>query len=383
MKLQVNPHGVLRSSVGSFFVTPFFVRSLSDKKWRDKKWSLFVFSMICIPWSTIALAAEPQWQESSTGSTASLRGVAVANHTSTGKPTLWASGSKGTILVSNDIGQTWQSISPAAYPELEFRSLHAWNERQAIVASAGTPAIVLKTDDAGQSWREVHRDAHPKAFFDGLKFIDDRRGVLFGDPIDGRFTVLTTQDSGETWQAIARDTLPETREGEAAFAASNSAMIVAAPQSIWIGTGGCESPQSRVLMSHDFGKSWQAKACPLISAPASGIFSLALTRDGQTLIAVGGDYRPEATSKTTGAILKDRDGNFSLPSQPPSGYRSSVVFAKDHFVATGPAGTDVSADGNQWIKQSDVGFHALAVLPTGQVAAVGSNGRFGVLSKVR
>ena len=372
LKLPVKPHGPSYSSPRSFFG-----RSLSDKKWN------LVLFMICIPWSSVVLAAEPQWQESSTGSQASLRGIAVASHTVTGKTALWASGSKGTILVSNELGKTWQAIGPAAYPELEFRSLHAWNERQAIVASAGTPAIVLKTDDAGKSWREVHRDAHPKAFFDGLKFIDDRRGVLFGDPIEGRFTVLTTQDAGETWQAIARDALPETRDGEAAFAASNSAMIVAAPQSIWIGTGGCESPHSRVLISHDFGKSWQVKPCPLVSAAASGVFSLALSRDGQTVVAVGGDYRPEAQSTTTGAISTDHGGNFSLPAQPPSGYRSSVVFVKDKFVATGPAGTDVSADGNRWSKLSDVGFHALAVLPTGQVVAVGSNGRFGVLNTPR
>lgn len=376
MKLIIDPHGSSYRSA----VCAFFVRSSSDKNCQDKRWTVSVLISIFLSWSSGVFATEPQWQESSTGSAASLRGIAVGTHAANGKPAIWASGSKGTILISQDMGHEWQSIGPTSYPELEFRSLHAWNERQAIVASAGTPAIVLKTIDAGKSWREVHRDAHPKAFFDGLKFIDDRRGVLFGDPIDGRFTVLTTQDAGETWQAIARDALPATRDSEAAFAASNSAMIVAAPQSIWIGTGGSESPQSRVLISHDFGKSWQAKPCPLVNSAACGLFSLALSNDGQTLVAVGGDYRPEAQSETTGAISKDRGGNFSLPTQPPSGYRSSVVFVKDRFVATGPAGTDTSTDGNQWIKLSDTGFHALAVLPTGQVVAVGSNGRFGVLN---
>ncbi len=192
------------------------------------------------------------------GSQASLRGLSVTAHSTTNQPVVWASGSKGTILITSDLGKQWQSVGPAAYPELEFRSLHAWNEQSAMVASAGTPAIVLKTTDAGKSWREVYRDAHPKAFFDGLKFIDEKRGVLFGDPIDGCFTVLTTEDAGESWRMVTRDALPAAREGEAAFAASNSAMIVAEPGSIWIGTGGCNSPHSRVLVSHDFGKSWSA-----------------------------------------------------------------------------------------------------------------------------
>lgn len=344
---------------------------------------LFVLVVVAVASVLMGMctADEPQWQESNTGSSASLRGLVVATETATTATTttaIWATGSKGTVLLSNDLGKSWLSVGPAAYPELEFRSVHAWNDRQAMVASAGTPAIVLKTDDAGKTWREVHRDPHPKAFFDGLKFIDQRRGVLFGDPIDGRFTVLTTSDAGESWRTISRSALPETLKDEAAFAASNSAMIVAAPASIWIGTGGATAEQSRVLHSTDFGKSWQVTLCPLTSSASSGIFSLALSKDGNTLVAVGGDYRPDARSLTTGALSIDRGASYSLPKQPPSGYRSAVVFSKNQFWATGPGGTDYSPDGNHWTKLSETGFHALAVLPDGKIIAVGSNGRFGI-----
>ncbi len=296
----------------------------------------------------------------------------------TDAPALWASGAKGTILLSNDLGRTWQRVGPTNFPELEFRSLHAWNSREAIVASAGTPAIVLKTADAGRTWREVHRDPHPQAFFDGLKFIDSQRGVLFGDPIDGRLAVLTTKDKGESWQAVARESLPATRQDEAAFAASNSVMLVAKPESIWIGTGGSIADQSRVFVSHDFGKSWQVKPCPLASAASSGIFSLAIADDQRTLVAVGGDYQPDAKSSTTAALSIDGGESFSLANQAPMGFRSAVVFTKDLFLATGPAGTDYSSDGQVWRKLSDVGFHALAVLPDGRAVAVGSSGRFGI-----
>jgi photosystem II stability/assembly factor-like uncharacterized protein len=334
--------------------------------------SLLMTSVCCV-------AGEPRWNESRTGSDASLRGLAVAQHAQSSQPVIWASGAKGTILLSSDLGQTWQKIGPPQYADLEFRSLHAWNERQAIVASAGTPAIVLKTEDAGKSWREVHRDEHPKAFFDGLKFIDDQRGVLFGDPIDGRFAVLTTSDAGQTWRSVSPDTLPPTRDGEAAFAASNSAMIVAAPSSIWIGTGGAVSDHSRVMVSHYFGESWKALPVPLLSSASSGVFSLALSAERQRLVAVGGDYQPDAKSATTGAISTDGGETFTAPAQPPLGYRSSVVYANDRFIATGPAGTDYSKDGSSWTKLSDTGFHALAVLPDHTVIGVGSAGRFGLL----
>ncbi len=168
------------------------------------------------------------------------------------------------------------------------------------------------------------------------------------------------------------------QEAEAAFAASNSAMTVAPPQSIWIGTGGAKSDTSRVLHSHDFGQSWQVSSAPLHSGPASGIFSLAYWSDKQLLVAVGGDYRPDANSLSTGAYSKDQGKTFQTPAKPPSGYRSSVVLAHDRLIATGPAGTDSSSDGQSWQRISDIGFHALAVDPDGQVLAVGSDGRFGV-----
>lgn len=330
---------------------------------------LFVFSPMETAWSD-----QPVWAESSTGSSSSLRGLVVASADSS----IWASGSKGTILRSNDLGRTWHFVGPAAHPELEFRSLYAWDERHAIVASAGTPAVVLKTKDAGKSWREVHRDAHPKAFFDGMKFIDSKRGVLFGDPIEGRFVVLTTRDSGETWQAVERQVLPDSLTEEAAFAASNSAMIVAEPATIMIGTGGYRSAHSRLLVSRDFGSNWQVKECPLASSPTSGVFSLALSSDGRTLVAVGGDYQPDAKSSTTAALSNDDSMSFTAPLKPPSGFRSSVVFARGKFLATGPAGTDFSNDGSTWIPMSNSGYHAMAVLPDGRIVAVGSSGRFGV-----
>ncbi len=168
------------------------------EKSREIVWALWLTLLI----THMAPGQTSAWQVSPTGSSASLRGLAVANQSTGSQPVIWASGSKGTILVSVDRGQSWKNVGPAKHAELEFRSLHAWNEKQAIVASAGTPAIVLKTTDGGTTWQEVWRDSRPQAFFDGLKFLDATRGVLFGDPIDGHFVVLTTKDAGASWQQV-------------------------------------------------------------------------------------------------------------------------------------------------------------------------------------
>ncbi len=107
---------------------------------------------------------------------------------------------------------------------------------------------------------------------------------------------------------------------------------------------------------------------------------MALSTDKRLLVAVGGDYRPDARSETTGAISIDRGEHFTLLAEPPRAFRSSVVFAQGTYYATGPDGMDRSQDGSRWMKLSDTGFHVLAPLPDGRIVAAGSNGRFGVLN---
>lgn len=332
------------------------------------------------------------WQELSTGSTASLRGLAVSE-----SPTgvsIWAAGAKGNVLRTSDLGKSWTLCGPAEFPELEFRSIHAWSSQEAVIASAGSPAIILRTADGGRTWQAVHRDSNPAAFFDGLRFHDGTRGIVFGDPLDGKFVVLRSSDGGRRWQGIDPDRLPSILPGEAGFAASNSAMLVNARGSIWIGTGGTMGLVSRVHYSEDFGDTWHVTDCPLPGDATSGVFSLAATVEGRLMVAVGGDYRAEATSTATAAFSTDGGKTFQLAEKWPTAFRSAVVHSngplrlasnKDDpypnlagFYATGPTGTDYSSDGKRWVPLTEVGYHTMVVGKDGRIFAAGSAGRFGI-----
>jgi hypothetical protein len=131
---------------------------------------------------TELLIGELSWELGPTGSRASLRGLSASS-----EDVIWTCGSHGTVLRSLDGGSSWIECGPTEFPELEFRSIHAWDAHSACIASAGSPAVVLRTDDGGIVWREVYRHRSPAAFFDGMKFWDHGRGIVFGDPIDGRF----------------------------------------------------------------------------------------------------------------------------------------------------------------------------------------------------
>lgn len=336
-------------------------------------WQLGLLPTACRVWSQ-----EPRitWELGPTGSQSSLRGLhAVSDEC------LWACGSQATVLRSEDAGSSWINCGPTQYAQLEFRSIYALDSRAACIASAGSPAVILRTQDAGATWEEVYHHASPQAFIDGLKFWNEKQGIAFGDPLDGHWLVVETADGGRSWRPISNDHIPAASAQEAGFAASNSAMHIASEGRVWIGTGGLDANHSRVYARADWdAASWSVVECPLISNPTSGIFSIATGRDPGLVVAVGGDYRPDEQSRTTAAYSLDAGRTWQLSEQPPQSFRSCVVRLPEdvaglQFLATGPTGTDVSADGRHWRGMSAEGFHVLATSPTA-VYAAGPAGRF-------
>ena len=182
-----------------------------------------------------------------------------------------------------------------------------------------------------------------------------------------------------SWREVDPRLIPPTLDGEAGFAASNSAMCLGPNGKVWIGTGGSASQASRLFVRDRWGAAWSTREVPLVSGPTQGIFSIAAQPATALVVAVGGDYRPEAKSTTTAAYSTDGGATWQAAEQPPGAFRSAVVEnAAGVWLATGPSGTDVSRDGVQWQAISDIGFHTLARSPN-QVYAAGSHGRFAVL----
>src|SRR5580658_7765235 len=87
----------------------------------------FLFSTICL---LAALAAGAQtaghsgpWELEVSGSTAGLRGIHAV-----GGGVVWASGTGGTILRSEDGGYEWQQCAtPPGPSKLDFRGIWAWD----------------------------------------------------------------------------------------------------------------------------------------------------------------------------------------------------------------------------------------------------------------
>ena len=296
--------------------------------------------------------------------TASLRGLAAVNN-----KTAWASGTGGTVLLTTDAGATWQRRPVPGAEALDFRDIEAFNARRAVVLAAGEgeKSRLYRTLDGGANWELLRTNPDPKGFWDAIAFWDETRGVLMGDPVDGRFVIETTEDGGRTWQ---RRPTPPALPGEGGFAASGTCLVVRGKREIWFATGA-----ARVFRSVDGGQSWTLTEAPLRqSEPSAGIFSLALG-PGATAIAVGGDYKKPNQSNQIAAFTSDNGATWT-PATGAAGYRSGAAFfSRTTVVAVGTSGADLSTDGGKtWRPLNTENYNAVqrgwAVGPNGRIARV-------------
>lgn len=264
--------------------------------------------------------------------------------------TVWVGGPGGFYAFTQDGGDSWTQGKIEAASGLDFRSIALLDKKTVLLLTAGSPALIFKSVDQGAHWEQVFKDPDSLAFFDSMVFSDARRGMAFGDVKAGCFNVITTRDGGDSWQRLPCATLPVPREGEVAFASSNTC-IATQGEHVWIGTGG---QYARVLRSPDFGQTWETASTPIIQGNTmTGIYSIDFYNDKLGVIA-GGDYENQSNKQenlaltTDGGVSWKRVDHTSLP-----GYISCIQFAhKDNgntLYAAGYEGLYISRDqGQQW-----------------------------------
>src|SRR5215471_2351839 len=112
----------------------------------------------------VLLPADPWWIALESGVDGNLRGVsAVVQRRGT---TVWATGSKGTVIVSTDGGSTWDKAAIPGGETLDFRGVQAFENGIAYVMSSGEgdKSKIYKTSDTGKTW-SLQYTGKEKAFF--------------------------------------------------------------------------------------------------------------------------------------------------------------------------------------------------------------------------
>lgn len=257
----------------------------------------------------------------------------------------------------------------------EFRAI-TQTDSDIFVLNAGTPAMLYKISKDGKTSKEVYSETGEKVFYDSMQFYNDKDGIAMGDPTEDCLSVITTTDGGNIWKKMPCSSLPKVIEGEAAFAASNTNLVVKGNDT-WIVSGG---KKSRVFHSADKGKSWKVYDTPIVQGGAAdGIYS-ADFYDGEIGFAVGGNY--EKAQGNTGNKIITEDGGKTWKKMADGqafGYASCVQFVPgsngNGLMTTGPSGIWYSYDrGTTWKKILDEKiYHTLRFADDKTVILAGEN----------
>ena len=312
----------------------------------------------------------------------SIRGMSVPSTN-----TIWASGSKGSIALSVNGGTNFEWMQVQGYESRDFRSIHAWNEKEAIIVAVAAPAIILKTKDGGKSWYKVYENADTLMFLDAIHFKDASNGIIVGDPISNSIFLLSTNDKGEHWNQVPSNYFKTHLEKGEAFFASSGSNIAQLSKEDFLVSGGM---RSRLWINGS------AMDIPIIQGGKStGANSMAISPNGNRIMIVGGDFMKD-TSRIQNAVglkLKvepnsdqkwqsKRKSSWEIDKTIgyPNGYRSGVEYITHSIlIACGTSGVDISKNkGESWELISTESFHVVRKQPnTNSVFLAGSGGRIG------
>lgn len=307
-------------------------------------------------------------------STLSIRALEILDNKS-----IAFAANKSTYGLYNSETDEWL-ISEQTYDSLnlEFRAI-ANNSEDFFMLNVGNPALLFKTSNSG-NMELVYKEEHEKVFYDAMTFWNKKEGIAIGDATDDCLSIIITRDGGKSWNKVPCNVLPDANKGAAAFAASNTNIVVKGSKT-WIATGGMAST---VLYSADKGQTWEVFDTPIIQGKeTAGMYSLDFY-DDMTGFAIGGDYtNPEANAANK---IRTLDGGKTWElvgeNQDP-GYRSCVQYLPngegEELLSVGFNGVDYSKDnGTTWRHLTDEGFYTVRFV-NDSVAYAAGQGRISKL----
>lgn len=107
-----------------------------------------------------------------------------------------AVGERGTILLSDDQGLTWQEALVTPQRHVTLTGLVAVSSEQLL--AVGHDGWILRSEDAGSSWQEVQFEAEQGEPLLGVWAADSNQVLAFGS--FGKF--YQSDDAGLTWRAL-------------------------------------------------------------------------------------------------------------------------------------------------------------------------------------
>ncbi len=211
--------------------------------------------------------ASAQWQQKSSGFTATHRGIIEMS--ASGDSNCYAIGYNADsiwnflheITITHNGGNTWtaQTIDSLAdnfllgVAALPVNKVHVlgWN----YISGGGN---VFSSANGGLIWTREAANAftNPASFPDVIQFFNEMDGVMLGDPVNGSFEIYTTNNGGNSWSTVSPSHIPvplATEIGSTYFSDKFG-------NTMWVVTMHSDTVKhGRLLQSDDKGANWYVR----------------------------------------------------------------------------------------------------------------------------
>ncbi len=254
---------------------------------------------------------------------------------------VWAVGSTGKIVRSEDGGTSW--VRQDSGINVNLMSIAAWDAQSAV--AVGNGGAILYTHDGGRTWTAatVPASDHPSKFL-RVRIAGDSAWVV------GEFNaMLRSADRGKTWQRVLN--AEDRGLNDIAFVGKN---------------GWAVGEFGSVLLTTDGGATWN----PVATANKVSLMSVAF-RDASNGVAVG----------LTGTLLTTRDGgqHWNVIAGLTREHFFQVIWDDDRWLAIGDKGVvGISdADAGKWtvgrVTPGDVAWRTQVVKAGERYVVAGMN----------
>lgn len=323
--------------------------------------AVLILCLITLPY----ISRSQEIKITTTPTPTSIRGLCVLND-----DVIWASGSNGIVGRSLDGGFTWHWSQVKGFEKTDFRDIEAFDENTAVIMGIASPAYILRTNNGGKDWQVVFTDSTADMFLDAMFFWNEKSGMVIGDPIDNKFFIARTFDGGKSWQQIPQENLPVAAEGEALFAASGTNIGKYSKQEAIFVTGG----KVKRYFKRD-----TATLLPITDTSSTAGPNSIAVKNKKKMIIAGGDFMKRDRNDFNCLISNDGGKTWKSPVQPPSGYKSCIIFHRNKtWFTCGLTGVDISLDdGMNWKKINSIGFHVIQKAKKGTAIFLAGNNKVG------
>lgn len=297
-----------------------------------------------------ALFIKPEISTSAVAPLVIVRGDLLYGIASPEPGVIWAAGSDGKVLRSEDAGKSW--VAQRTPTTANLQDIAAWDSLHAV--AVGNDGMVVTSSDGGKTWTQVQIPRSKVANkLLRVRIFDDGNAWAVGE----MGAVLVSKDRGRTWARAA---------GEEDVAWND---VFVHGKDVWlVGEFG------RISTSGDGGLTWKMVASPV----KTSLMSIAF-KDEKNGIAVGVDGVVLATGdagvKWTGITKVTREHLFD------------VIWDGANWAAVGDKGMLLVAEPNgiTWkatrVSTNDREWHTKIVSSGESYLVAGS--KFGIVSKAR